>query len=133
MGGMGCDIHLLIEQAQNGRWVYVPAPTDPDWPDFRDTWFNDRNYDLFGALAGVRLRHRAQLTDLRGLPLDVTKEVAKESESWAEDGHSHTWYLLSELLAQDWDGVSGRWTDFLRELTDRDVPTALRLVMWFDN
>ena len=59
----------------------------------------DRNYDLFATLADVRnYGDTPYIAEPRGLPKDVTKKVKKESDDWGEDGHSHSYFTLKELI-----------------------------------
>lgn len=44
------------------------------------------------------------ISEPRGLPEDVTAEVKEASDRWGVDGHSHSWVILAELLAYDWQG-----------------------------
>lgn len=103
---MGCDIHLYKEKQINGEWV-----TADQWVEYDDgdddkgvevPWenrFTTRNYQLFGLLSkGVR--HESPFSFApRGLPFDVSKEAAAESERWDGGGHSHSYLYLHELRA----------------------------------
>lgn len=86
---MGCDIHFYVENKFEGKWFNV----------FSDEWYVDRNYLLFGLLAGVRSNLLNPISPIKGLPSDVSPFVLKERESWSVDAHSMSYYLLSELLA----------------------------------
>jgi hypothetical protein len=80
-----------------------------------DNPYDERNYDLFAMLADVRNGHGFAgldtgnrlnpISEPRGLPLDVTEGVKQNSDRWGCDGHSHSWLLLSELEAYNWDQV----------------------------
>lgn len=93
---MGCDIHLFREKRVNGNWL----PAD-EWVDGEVEWekrFTDRNYNLFAVLAGVRVRETPPYSfEPRGLPLGVCAEIHEHSNSWGEDGHSHSYLYLDEL------------------------------------
>jgi hypothetical protein len=113
---MGADIHFFVEKKnKDGVWVscdkwkrdkedgHIHAETE---------MYGGRNYNLFAILANVRNgRGFAGITTgegfnpismPRGLPDDVSPEVAEKSENWGRDGHSHSWLTVSELLAFDW-------------------------------
>ncbi len=63
---------------------------------------NDRNYTMFGWLAGVRYEPLDGFTiQDRGLPNDVTPETRE----YLSDEHSRGYYTLRELLEVDWDKV----------------------------
>lgn len=124
---MGCDIHSFIEVKKNGKWEhynwrdekYLIGTYDDGSPQYSyDGYFDDplyigRNYDLFAILAnvrngrgfaGIKTSEGFEPMDMpRGLPVDVTAEVAKQSDDWDSDGHSHSWFLLSDLLSYDYD------------------------------
>lgn len=105
------------------RWCTREPVLDPDDPwDYeyeiaryvgpgktRDTWYSDRNYDVFAALAGVRngtgfagvYRHDpiTPIAEPRGVPEDATPEAL----ALLSDGHTPTWLMLEEVMNYDWD------------------------------
>lgn len=46
---MGCDIHSVIQ----GQWLKTDEPDESCWHSVAEG-FRERDYDLFGYLAGVR-------------------------------------------------------------------------------
>lgn len=100
------DIRKYIQTITN----WLSQASKEHTPDFL---YSDRNYVLFAALAGVRnglgvagVDTGDPLTPVdepRGLPTDVSDEVAKEETEWGCDGHSHSYLYLQELLDYDWD------------------------------
>lgn len=121
---MGCDIHCYAEVYKGNKWYkvgnrfknpwYRPGETDKWNHEFTDQPYDGRNYDLFAILANVRNGYGFAGCDTgdgfkpmalpKGLPVDVTKAVKKISDDWGEDGHSHSWFYLSELMEYDWKG-----------------------------
>lgn len=113
---MGCDIHCWAERRVNGVWTSIAQPKrDPRWPDepaSLDDFWDNRSYNVFSILADVRNGRGfagirtgdgfVPISQPKGLPVDVSSEVATESERWGCDGHSHSWLTLTELLAYDW-------------------------------
>lgn len=114
---MGADIHMVVEKKACPRgkpvWVGVNAfpymratvyddtafpSNDPNREIFvtgKTHWpATDRNYELFGALAGVRWGG----PEPRGVPDDASDLALIMIDGWGEDGHSHTWYSLEEAL-----------------------------------
>lgn len=112
---MGCDIHLYVEKRVDGKWVaadkWGPDKYDESGGrkvvDYDDRFYTGRSYGLFSILANVRNGAGFKPIAMpRGLPKDVTPEVAAESESWDSDGHSHSWHTVADLLAYDWTQVT---------------------------
>jgi hypothetical protein len=127
---MGCDIHIFAEVKKKGKWEKVsksfknpyyrpgePNNVDDDGYEWNseksDSPYSGRNYDLFAILANVRNGHGfagcdtgngfIPISDPKGLPDDVSKEIKVESDGWGSDGHSHSHFTLSELLDYDWN------------------------------
>jgi hypothetical protein len=87
---MGCDIHPIVEVRKGGVWKRVDVEV-----------CDDRNYEFFGVLAGVRRVYWRPLAPSRGLPVDLSVDLRR-----ADLGdHSRTWATLAELLAYDWDTI----------------------------
>lgn len=95
---MGCDIHLYTEVKKGRQWISADK-----WGSSADGHidnipiYEDRNYWLFGMLAGVRYTEFAPLIKPRGLPNDLSIEVRAAANQWGVDGHTHHWYSLDEL------------------------------------
>jgi hypothetical protein len=121
---MGTDIHFYVEKKVNGKWVTADRWIDEeDWDGdnkikfkrvrYEDSFYHDRNYDLFAILADVRNgygfagcvtgRGFTPISPPKGLPKDVSKEVQSESDRWNGDGHSHSWFTIAELDKYKWD------------------------------
>lgn len=103
---MGCDIHLLLEKRVGGKWSPAqPKRTgkyskEPEWP----SPYNDRHYDLFAILAGVRNNNGfVPISEPKGFPEDMSREYAAEQESdWLFGDHSFSHLSLAEILDFDW-------------------------------
>jgi hypothetical protein len=82
---MGCDIHGWVEKKkdQNNGWVAVCKLKN-----------DDRNYDRFAKLAGVR----GDGPEPNGIPQDVAETTKLDIDSWDADGHSHTYLPLKDAL-----------------------------------
>ena len=46
------------------------------------------------------------LSEPKGIPKNASKEIKKMSKEWGEDGHSHSWHTLKDLLEWDWEQVT---------------------------
>ena len=166
---MGCDIHMHVERYCDGlnKWVsadyfaLLPEST-LDNPKFSFIpIYDDRNYDLFGVLAGVRgSAVNNQIDEPRGLPKDVSDIVYEDYIGWDMDAHSCSYLTLRELIEfdmYDWDD-SEEESHILIPLIDRLKQRAdelhliwdfcwsgrgrleslkkaekIRIVFWFDN
>lgn len=106
---MGCDIHEYVEHKVNGVWKLVPASKGPldyfdnfikdgDKDKGKHNWNLPRNYSFFGLMAGVRSETFNPLQPRRGIPDDISAGVAKQWKDWDGDGHSPSYYTLTELL-----------------------------------
>jgi hypothetical protein len=112
---MGCDIFSWAEVyvPKVGEWKAVvdAFPADAfereyDHLEFVSSPFRRRDYGLFGFLAGVRnYAHCEPLAEPRGLPpgCDVEGGCRVNDVDSLDEFHSHSWFLLSELLAFDYD------------------------------
>lgn len=115
-----------------GRWT--PPGLSEDW---RQRFYHDRNYDLFGILAGVRGTADDDFTQAdRGVPHDASPNYVRQADG--PDWHSATWYTVAEVLARKkgWRNFS-RWMQFVRDMqklsrTPED-PDDVRILMFFDN
>ena len=93
---MGCDIHGYLELVHSETYVTgvcnIPS---------------DRDYDLFGLLAGVRnYVDAAPISEPRGLPSEVSWKMKDEVEGYGTDGHSHSWLSYKDFKDYDWDQTS---------------------------
>lgn len=100
---MGCDIHCYAEtRDKNGKWKADLADTFSNGQDdgYDDSDLNssydDRNYSLFGLLAGVR-RNCEWAFQPKGAPPDASEEVAAVIARWNGDAHTQSWLTLREL------------------------------------
>lgn len=86
---MGTDIHVIAERRTANGWQVVNLPRMP---------FDQRNYAMFGLLAGVRNYSAVEpIAEDRGLPDDCTQET-REFLDWT---HGNTWISLEELARID--------------------------------
>jgi len=146
---MGCDIHFYAEKKDGDKWVSAdkwtvdPYDEDPKYVNVtrEDSFYYDRNYLLFGILAGVRDRSVKPISEPRGLPQDVSPEVEARSEYLGVDGHSHSWLTLAELYAYPWEEVMGDAYGAPKYFVSETLPRLeklgesenVRVVFFFDN
>ena len=110
---MGCDIHLYTEYKKDGAWVTGDAwrksryqeENEPEQLEIpgRFRCYDDRNYNFFAWLAGVRNgtwgEQVSPIAKGRGIPTDSCAEIKAMVAQWDGDGHSHTFLTLAELDA----------------------------------
>jgi hypothetical protein len=135
---MGCDIHGTIEKKVGDKWVMVNRLSDE--PSL------NRNYERFGALAGVRATGGPKP---KGIPLDVSESTKLFIDYWGSDGHSHSYLDLRKAATIFLKTESEYNSNSLRHfpITDSDPVSyyfgieeyeytkgeEYRLVFWFDN
>lgn len=117
---MGCDIHLFVEIRKDGEWVSVDEwEKDEDGDidvNYQNQFYHDRNYEVFAMLANVRNGRGfvgsntgdglIPISQPKGLPEDVSKEISDYSDHWGVDGHSHSYLTVQELIEYDWTRVT---------------------------
>ena len=155
---MGCDIHCYAEKKVNGKWEKIGDvfPLDDWWKnylkkDFNDSPFDWRSYAMFGFLADVRNYSNSEyLSEPKGLPDDISKEVQEKADDWEGDGHSHSFLTVKELTDFDYNKTffddRGKETEtyisFLGKQFFEDLEILknidennenVRIVFWFDN
>ncbi len=106
---MGCDIHTSMQVRCNNVWHDAQ-----DWQNeggyvqvlggYKTELLKERNYALFGILAGVRGDAPYPLAASRGLP----SELSDKAREFHEDNHSATYFTLAEVLAYDWTQLLAR-------------------------
>lgn len=104
---MGCDIHLYVEKKKNGKWVSAQGLVkdedgnlDVPYPDIL---FDDRNYELFAFLAGVRDYWGNQYFKPKGFPKNASEEIKKIYKRWGLDAHTPSYLTLKELKSVNWE------------------------------
>jgi hypothetical protein len=162
-------MHAFIEEKHDGQWVFGPPVYEID---FRRTErgrerFNEpdevaancpldqRNYALFGFMAGIRSDTTPCIQLLyrlgtgvwsRGTPDGMSPETEIEYGEWSGDAHSHSWLTLEELttglmasnLAGEAEEFSSLLSFSLKQMRARAkeaglAATEMRVVFWFDN
>lgn len=156
---MGCDIHLRVEWFDGKKWhpaegkitqaerwphTYNPAFNANITDRVRkegaklilDEWYTDRNYALFGVLAGVRDRPpHGSIAEPRGLPDDMSKPVARWFGKDTGYFHSHSFVTLAELMTYPWsdpvlwqEGDDGNtYSEFCSEFLQETLPRLKKL------
>lgn len=81
---MGCDIHTHIEIRYKGKWEHYACPSI------------DRNYTLFGVMAGVRGKGPA-IVEPKGVPDDMSIVTKLSWERWRPDAHTASWFNEKEI------------------------------------
>lgn len=135
---MGCDIHMYLETKPklNGKWR-LKKEIDIG-----------RNYILFGLLAGVRYDLLPPISESRGLPYDLSKELRRSLNEdissddldgpWLGD-HSFSYLDLADFQEyEEWEcvedeneyGVQDVVKDIVYELVSNQYS---RIVFGFDS
>lgn len=126
---MGCDIHMRAEVRKNNKWeivgevfpnrYYRPENELSEWNQPKTAEpYGGRNYDLFAILADVRNGRGfagiktgegfVPISEPKGIPEDASEEAKEFLNSYGGDGHSHSFFTVSELMAYDWEQKTGK-------------------------
>lgn len=151
---MGCDIWTFAEKKVDEKYnlwkqvkLYRVRSDNLEVVGF----YEDRNYELFSLLAGVRGWHEP-LIEPRGVPQNMSTDLERQWNSVNEWCHTPTWYSLSELFlyrkmfknrqfesleeAQVYKNFINfvnnieTYLEFAGEFID---PEKYRVVLWFDS
>jgi hypothetical protein len=135
-----------LDELFGKSWRTWECTAEPEVHEYStETWvdlpyiYDGRNYYLFALLADVR-NYSGEIIPFRkprGLPEDLSKILRDQNEEWDSDGHSHSYFMLSELLSFDW----GPYRDWCRDFIEGTIPALqalgdpddVRFVFWFDN
>lgn len=134
---MGCDIRFYFERKEGGLWKQIEV--DPRLVP------NDRNYDLFYFLAGIRYPVECDLDSVfegRGFPRESS--FALDSDEMKEQ--VYTYAYLDEILSVPWKeaGLADNYFPvFFREVLPRildewgclnfEQKRSIRVIMGFSN
>lgn len=159
---MGCDIHFFCERftkdnnydgpisksEERDRKLdsildnddVIPRWVSADKWEFEDGYwsvidelYSGRNYSLFEKLAGVRGYDEKAICSARGFPLDASSGYTEVVKQWDSDGHSHSFFNLSDLLKEDFEDFEEfQYTIEVMKSIDPD-PDKVRCVFFFDN
>lgn len=135
---MGCNIHAHLEVKIEGTWHHYSVPDI------------DRDYQLFGRLAGVRDASQTLIVEPRGIPDDATFLTRYDCDSvWGSDGHTPSWLtsIEAEKVAEWhrklrnkqafamplWGYVFGNPLDTRARYPEDARCEDVRVIFWFDN
>lgn len=150
---MGCNIHCNLEYRRTKNEKYEDIDLYKIDKYFSINGFekvclyNERNYYLYGILAGVRNKIVTPISNQKGLPNDVSNDIKILYES-SSDNHTCSYYTLIELkqaqlryneecLDELITLIEKRYCDttnygYNKKLT-LEEDQNIRLVFWFDN
>lgn len=124
---MGTDIWDYLEvRDDTGRWNLVPETEFPreDPYDAASPLAGLRSYAMFAFIADVRNRYDIPpLARLRGLPNDLSDDLAACLQPWQDMHAGESWLTLDELLDVDYDRPVQR--------DDEQIPLREFLGEWF--
>lgn len=93
-----------------------------------------RSYEWFTALSNIRGWLDGEDGDGafggRGFPDDACRWLVRERDRWKGDGHSHSWALVSDIIAHP-KLQRFRQTEWMRQTITE--PEKTRMVFWYDN
>lgn len=143
---MGTDIYSSCQILRDGRWRNLHLNIFPK--KYEDGVYSTepnipRSYSLFTFLAKVReptTRSRGYNIEPLSLPRGLPEDLQDENlPTWAEYTYAHSWYLLSELLAVDYDVLGYRelfpdeYFESLEQMKTLDPDSKnIRIIFGFD-
>lgn len=149
---MGCDIHMCCERYSPGKkeWQNIDffeiLDNDDERTLLRSDVYNGRDYNLFGALCGVRQNPPKRLSFYpRGVPDNISKVTCEEIQKDLADAHSHSWNTLAELreFHDSYMPHTGPVRGLIKHIDEHIKrrywyspginDTDIRIVYWFDN
>lgn len=125
------------------REIYLNKKSDYWSISYDNEYYGDRNYYLFSVLADVR-NYRSNIIPIsepRGIPEDASSAYKHIVDQWDSDGHSHSYFTLTELLNVDWEEYNdgeynhcGSFLETIERMKKIDPnPDNVRCVFFFDN
>ena len=164
---MGCDIHMVLEVYDTDERIWVGLhdyrSIYPQALSFLTDNYGDpkekightlfkvqqRDYALFGALAGVRGENVFGWNP-KGVPKDASTLTSLMVKSDGSDGHSHSYLSVAEFVEAlayvrdktsdivaerlSGEGKAKTYRDLVKEATGvTSAHEDLRIVFWFDN
>lgn len=146
---MGCDVHIAVEQRDSPEDSWEAVSEFEEEEDFyqlsTDLVDSSRNYLIFGAIAGVRVRMDGSL-EPKGIPDDLSDDLQQWINTCLE--HTPSWLTYEELqglVAQvclfpnKFDGresanhIKDKITDWLESLDICCDKKQKRIVFFFDS
>ena len=134
-------VNELLGVTPDPRWISVDTWEAEDygdgyihWSNYPSCLYRGRNYHLFSILADVRSYGEGNaITEPRGVPDDASDAYLYIVEQWKGDGHSHSYFTLTELLEHDWSDFD-EFRETLERMKNIDENTDnVRAVFFFDN
>lgn len=123
---MGCDIHTFVETKtfRNQRDNKINNVLDEysdellEWETVgkeEGTYYSERNYYVYAMLADVRNYDGGviPISQPKGVPKDASEIYKKYSDDWNGDGHSHSYFTLSEL------SLDVNYADYNQDMLDK--------------
>ncbi len=130
-------ISNVLKLEREYRWISVDKwyRDEGYWTNYGNSFYSGRNYDLFAKLADVRnyANNIEPLDQPRGIPEDASYAYKLMVKEMGNDGHSHSYFTLDELLESgvDWSSTFLNTIEKMKHV-DPD-PSNVRCVFFFDN
>lgn len=126
------DTMLYPKWVSADKWS-VSRYDDDEWE--ADEIYGDRDYHLFGVLADVRGNGPCISGGPKGIPEDISSGYKYILDRWDSDGHSHSYFTLSELMDVDWKKYDcEHFLEIIGKMKKIDPnPDNVRCVFFFDN
>ena len=139
---MGCNIHIRFE-VKNCKGIWTDADIykrNPFYGIEDEAEFTvieiykGRSYSLFSVLANVRNDDdNDYICEPKGVPEDCNEHIKRDIEHWGEDGHSHSYFTLKELI--DWQKKHNviKYRGYMSPEDAKNVDKGKMPSMWWQN
>lgn len=115
-------LNTVLEEKSDKRWIVIDQP------------YGDRNYELFSKLADVRSYGEYNaIAEPQGIPDDASLYYQIKTDQWDSNGHSHSYFYLSDLLKHDFSEISTNFSNFVESYREKEDIDNYRIVFFFDN
>ena len=109
---MGCDIHIVTEIKQDNKWIGIEEIPET---------LSERNYSTFAFLANVRNSFGCKGFEAKGKPEIMSNKTKEMFDEQGEDGYSHSYLSLKELIEKDKSDYCSVKCKILKDFYDKFI------------
>lgn len=142
-------LQSVLKGKKSKRWISADVwkleevgTEDEHWNvPYGQGFYHGRNYYLFSILADVRNYGSDKVKPIsapKGIPKNASDGYKYTIGRWDGDGHSHSYFTLSQLMRVNWSKYNKDWIsgflETIQKMKELDPdPKKVRVVFFFDN